>query len=164
MEIISRSEAIKRGLPQYFTNLPCRNGHIAYRYTRSGSCSGCVAASNGPIEEIKQRKEVRAKLSEMVSFRARCFPEDLAYFRSIVLAAVQAREPGAQLADVWHSQTGKLHACGTSVFTFHCFAADAEMLQATAIEIFNQRNNKIPFKIPAPYKPPAEEWPAGDPR
>jgi hypothetical protein len=66
MEISSRSEAQKTGKSQYFTNLPCRNGHITYRYTQSGSCSACVnrPTEGNPIpnKERDERREAEFEL------------------------------------------------------------------------------------------------------
>ena len=42
MEIISREEAIKKGLTRYFTGLPCVNGHISERSTADRNCRACV--------------------------------------------------------------------------------------------------------------------------
>ena len=40
-EVISRSEAIARGLKFYCTGKPCKNGHIAIRRTNDCICSAC---------------------------------------------------------------------------------------------------------------------------
>lgn len=42
MEQISRQHAKINGLSKYFTGVPCSNGHVTYRYTKSGACSLCV--------------------------------------------------------------------------------------------------------------------------
>lgn len=42
MEIINRSEALRTGLTKYFTGIPCKNGHVSYRYVQSGTCEMCV--------------------------------------------------------------------------------------------------------------------------
>lgn len=47
MDIISRAEAKRAGLNRYFTGIPCKNGHVDFRYTASGACKGCIAISNG---------------------------------------------------------------------------------------------------------------------
>lgn len=39
--IISRKEAIRIGLPRYFTGKACKNGHIAERGTSRGTCFSC---------------------------------------------------------------------------------------------------------------------------
>lgn len=41
MEIISKSEAIRRGLNYYFTGKPCKYGHIARRLLSSPHCTDC---------------------------------------------------------------------------------------------------------------------------
>ena len=41
MEIISRKEALARGLPRYFTGKPCKQGHVAERRVVAGECIDC---------------------------------------------------------------------------------------------------------------------------
>lgn len=43
-EIISRKEAIKRGLKRFFTGKPCPRGHVALRYLASKKCIECARA------------------------------------------------------------------------------------------------------------------------
>jgi hypothetical protein len=40
----SREEAIEAGEIFYYTGLPCKNGHLAKRYTTSGQCIECARA------------------------------------------------------------------------------------------------------------------------
>lgn len=44
-QIIFRKDAIAQGLSKYFTGKPCSNGHLAERYTTSGTCEGCIRKS-----------------------------------------------------------------------------------------------------------------------
>jgi hypothetical protein len=39
--VITRQEAIERGLNKYYTGEPCVNGHIAERYVKNGECVEC---------------------------------------------------------------------------------------------------------------------------
>lgn len=39
---MERKEAQALGFKTYMTGAPCKNGHLAYRYTLSGTCSECV--------------------------------------------------------------------------------------------------------------------------
>jgi len=41
MELISRKEAIKKGLIKFFTGKKCKNGHISEQYTKSWKCVEC---------------------------------------------------------------------------------------------------------------------------
>lgn len=43
MEIISRSEALRKGLSHYFTGKPCKHGHISQRTIPNGDCLKCRA-------------------------------------------------------------------------------------------------------------------------
>ena len=43
MEIITRQEAMQRGLKNYFTGKPCKKGHVAKRYTSASKCVECAA-------------------------------------------------------------------------------------------------------------------------
>ncbi len=40
--IVSRAEALARGLQFYFTGKPCRRGHVAQRKLMGGTCGVCV--------------------------------------------------------------------------------------------------------------------------
>ena len=46
MEIITRKEAMARGLIRYFTGKPCKYGHVAERQTSSNGCFECVRERN----------------------------------------------------------------------------------------------------------------------
>ncbi|MDB1108081.1 hypothetical protein [Pseudomonas extremaustralis] len=46
MEIISKPEAIERGLKLYFTGKLCARGHVSERYVCSGACKVCVLERN----------------------------------------------------------------------------------------------------------------------
>lgn len=37
----SRKQALEDGVDRYFTGRPCKNGHIAFRWTDEGKCSEC---------------------------------------------------------------------------------------------------------------------------
>ena len=42
MKIMTRAEAIDRGLPRYFTGKPCIHGHVADRGTLNSACVVCA--------------------------------------------------------------------------------------------------------------------------
>jgi hypothetical protein len=41
--IVTREAAKASGAVWYYTGVPCRRGHTAMRYTRSGHCAGCLS-------------------------------------------------------------------------------------------------------------------------
>lgn len=46
MQILSRKDAQRAGIGQYYTAKPCIHGHLSHRYTQSGACAACVAISS----------------------------------------------------------------------------------------------------------------------
>ena len=42
MDIITRKDALAQGLTHYFTGKPCKRGHIAARYAKTGNCVECT--------------------------------------------------------------------------------------------------------------------------
>jgi 5-methylcytosine-specific restriction endonuclease McrA len=69
MEIITRDEAIKRGMSYYFTGEPCaKRGHVSKRVVSSYSCFECrkemlegKAKANGVVPWSKTEEERRAR-------------------------------------------------------------------------------------------------------
>ena len=46
---MQRKEAIAAGLTKYFTGKPCKHGHIADRYTTTGTCSECLDSARSGV-------------------------------------------------------------------------------------------------------------------
>lgn len=60
-EIITRKEALQRGLKRFFTGKPCQKGHLAERNVRSGACLECNRLMKG---SEKYRTMHNARLRE----------------------------------------------------------------------------------------------------
>jgi hypothetical protein len=60
VEIISRREAIERGLGRYFTGEACKHGHVAERRTVNSTCVACI---RGWVK--KEKKEAAKKIAEI---------------------------------------------------------------------------------------------------
>ena len=54
--IMTRKQAAAQGMSKYFTGSPCKNGHIAQRYVKSGTCEDCIRESRAII--ISPRAEL----------------------------------------------------------------------------------------------------------
>lgn len=54
--VISKKNAEKLGLYRYFTGIPCKRGHVEFRYTNNTTCYGCVTT-----EEYIAAQSARAK-------------------------------------------------------------------------------------------------------
>jgi len=46
VEVVSRKEAISRGLKHYFTGQPCKHGHVSDRFVASKKCRRCGIEQN----------------------------------------------------------------------------------------------------------------------
>lgn len=58
---VTRSEAKALGAPQYFTGKPCKQGHLAPKFTCSGSCTECLAARRREYMREWSEKNPEAK-------------------------------------------------------------------------------------------------------
>lgn len=70
MQVISRSEAKERGLKDFFTNVPCKHGHMEVRSVANGTCRQCArdvankARSKNPELNRQQCREWYARNKE----------------------------------------------------------------------------------------------------
>jgi hypothetical protein len=55
-EVVTQQQAKTRGRSRFFTGLPCKNGHVAERYTNARTCVEC-AHTRG--ERPSRKKPVR---------------------------------------------------------------------------------------------------------
>lgn len=103
MNITSRKDAINAGKNTYFTGVPCINGHTAYRYTKSATCSACVmanrpvSASNEPAEvdpaAVAAREQTIQARSEMGMMKYRADFSDVASLVGFAHSLSMARYP-----------------------------------------------------------------------
>ena len=61
MEIITRKEALEKGLKYYFTGKPCKYGHIDKRYTLNAACQECIKMPEKREKYKKSKKEWKKK-------------------------------------------------------------------------------------------------------
>lgn len=58
---VTRSEAKALGAPQYFTGKPCKQGHLAPKFTCSGSCTECLSGRRREYMREWAQKNPEAK-------------------------------------------------------------------------------------------------------
>jgi hypothetical protein len=49
----SWTEANRVGAPRFFSGKPCKNGHVAEKYTKSGNCCKCSELRNASPEIVE---------------------------------------------------------------------------------------------------------------
>ena len=62
-KVISRAEAREQGLTKYFTGKPCKNGHIAERYTKTCECSKCIYERTKKYTSTERGREKKKELA-----------------------------------------------------------------------------------------------------
>jgi len=59
-KIITRQQAIDKGVLVYFTGKPCLNGHIVNRYTLNGACIECLRVARNEKRQIIKQNRIKA--------------------------------------------------------------------------------------------------------
>ena len=70
-KLLSREEAIRRGLTRYFTGKPCVHGHIADRHVCNSVCAVCRLASNKKRMRSNQPKATEGRRRRRTAKRQR---------------------------------------------------------------------------------------------
>jgi 5-methylcytosine-specific restriction endonuclease McrA len=60
MEIISRKQALSKGMTRYFTGLPCLRGHLTHRKVSGWQCMECRKVKSAEYRS-KEENRIRAK-------------------------------------------------------------------------------------------------------
>jgi hypothetical protein len=83
----SRKKAAESGLPRYFTGVPCKNGHVAERFTSSGNCIACNnEARKSYVTRTKQAANVRKQGLFFHQLDAEDFAAARAYCQALNMA------------------------------------------------------------------------------
>lgn len=99
MEIITRSDAMARGLNKYFTGKPCPKGHVAQRYVQSSACQACVSHNAAQARDAyaasqdPRRQDRAAFARETVMVRHRVPLAAIASLQSVLAGLLLARFP-----------------------------------------------------------------------
>ena len=70
MNVLTKEEALEKGLTFYFTGKPCKHGHISERLVKGGSCKECkntISAKKREENREKYNKYCREKKKEHYS-------------------------------------------------------------------------------------------------
>jgi hypothetical protein len=106
MEIITRKMAAANGDRKYYTGVPCKSGHLAERYTKSGTCAACIAVANGrgvetvALEKCEVRETIADTRNRLSRIRLLCYQADVAIVLDSCVAVTLARFPVLNAAHV----------------------------------------------------------------
>lgn len=92
-EVISRRDAMARGMQKYYTGEKCHRGHLDFRYIKGGACVSCRSFEQR--EKDKKRNQLMA--ARAVVLKVPCHPDDraaiLEFAEMIMLARSLSPEP-----------------------------------------------------------------------
>lgn len=95
MDVIERDIAKATGAIKYFTGRPCVNGHVAPRYTQSGTCSECIkGAAAGVRSEKDMSPEIAVFISNLAEINLRAEEKNAGMLRDCAAALCVSRCPG----------------------------------------------------------------------
>lgn len=130
--ITTRPNALKTGAKFYYTGKPCKHGHYALRYTKSGVCSDC-ASNNSNLFYLSKLKPEALDLFGFTAVEVRVKTKMKPDVDAYALALALKREPKATYRDVVPLMAG-VKGCGSGTFIYryhiHCHDAD-ELIQFT---------------------------------
>ncbi len=66
--IISRKEALAKGLTKYYTGQPCKRGHVVFRWVADFACSECAKVN----KQKNSKKSMARRLKLLHSAKYRC--------------------------------------------------------------------------------------------
>lgn len=121
MQIVNRKQARALGLSKFFTGRPCKNGHVAERYTQSGTCKDCIAVAN------------RRPPSDPLALRARADRLE-----------TEAQAAAARLIEIARVEAAQLRERATQAAHLHVEAALATAADAQARQL---RAQLMPVKV-----------------
>jgi hypothetical protein len=139
----TRAEAQALGKRQYFTGKPCRNGHTAYRYTQSGTCSACIAESTAGQRRTlaatlpPERAARRDLVADLVELRLRAYPSDADTLRDMAAALCCARYPTLAAADVTVRVAPVDLTAGTGLYRVRVPDEHVRLMRDTAAALLN---------------------------
>lgn len=144
MDLISRKDAIARGLKSYFTGEQCKHGHIAPRYVLNGGCSECIKLANyrNPDVGIIQNAR-RIAIATLIRVNIRAFAKDYAALAAAAYALAIARYPQLQISDVDPKLIPKDRQAGTGLYAFNCHIDDEVALKSIGLAMLHAHTKNM---------------------
>jgi hypothetical protein len=140
-QLASRSDAQRVGENTYFTGVACKNGHISKRYTKSGTCAGCINGYATP-EEVAAKEARKDAVANLVQVKIRCFDVDLEFIKAAAWAFGITRYPVLMMGDVYPGllPTGD-RGGAQGLYKFNVHVDDVEALRKIAQDSMAARSN-----------------------
>lgn len=139
---MTRDEAIRRGLARYRGDKPCRAGHNSERYTSTGNCIACMAASRSRIAQYRN-----GRAQGWTTVETQVPPDQVHLLRDVVhLLRLQSSDAGLLRGDLRDGVDSLLQRARVPVV--ECLTLTKSAVQRAPV---------------APYQPTARELESGQP-
>jgi hypothetical protein len=152
MQTLSRAQAVAAGLSQYFTGKPCKAGHLAYRYSQSGTCSACIKnatraaraevvtaiADAGGQDPRPGNVERRGQVAELVEVRVRAYAgDDVRMLQELAAGLCTTKYPTLTRADVEVRAAATDATGGTALYRLRVPDEHVALVRQTANALLN---------------------------
>lgn len=157
MEIVNRADAIKRNLREYFTGLPCKNGHLAKRYTQSSACYECIHPNIlRPGAELRESRAAARR--RMVVKKFRISHAGINTFMAQAYALALSYEGSLQMSDL-ETRGRVFNLCSwAGIYPVRIFPEMEPYLRPLELQRWEEPTSAPALAVPGEY------WPEGDPR
>lgn len=129
----TRAEARKIGAHKYFTGKPCKSGHVAERYTVSGTCRLCITACQAQFLRVPPG-QVDPR-THLVAANVRVSAENYRQIADLAYNLTRIRYPAVRPIDIERRKGGRDAHCGMLLYTLHLHPDDVPVVRAVAASL-----------------------------
>lgn len=148
MEISTRKQARENGHKTYFTNMPCKNDHVTYRYVQSGTCAGCIKDANSILKPDEFVRHLA--VLQLVQIKLRAYDSDIRSLTEAAWALAVMRFPMLRLTDICPRINPSFRTSDTAVYAFYCHVEDVPALREISVNFINTHSifdKKTPSQV-----------------
>lgn len=125
----SRKEAKRIGSIKYFTGEPCKHGHIAARYTDSGTCQECLTKKPAPSVAVAQDQQI------LVPTKIRVSAENYKRVLDLAIDLTRIRYPSVRDRQIESKPGGKDAQGGLLLYTLNLHPQDGQVVASFAASL-----------------------------
>lgn len=139
MEFLARKDAVAAGSRKYFTGKPCKHGHIAERYTDSGTCSVCINGNRPSVavtpltHGTPEQREQAQEIVDLKDSKFWLYDVDYVAFKKVAIGMLRARYPLVPPAAFEVKPIPSRPIQGTSLYRVKHHPDDGDFLVAYAM-------------------------------
>lgn len=158
--IMSRKQAIAAGIKKFYNGKPCVNGHLAMRYTQSGSCEHCINPPRSEAAKAHDEKR-RAERRELLLTQSMSFNYCVVFSPAALIPKVREfaislgtmTAPGIQDDFIFPMQQARKPRGGGGDYKFRVHYALLDTFQKTVAAMVAEFQQVKDDFVPTEYAP-----------